>query len=146
MLYCSNVFVGMTQLKKQRFETFQDRAMHIISGKRKSDVKLPWVNHIQNRLYAFKVFKLLNGIVLKAFGNYFTRHTNVVMSKIRTETGCKTFLFQGAKIFNNLSDGLQTEKSLLILKASSKGINLDFCDFYIVIFNLAHFFSFILDF
>ena len=35
MLYCSNVFVGMPQSKKQRFEAFQDRAMRIINGKGK---------------------------------------------------------------------------------------------------------------
>ena len=46
MLYCSNIFVGMTQLKKQRFKTFQDRAIRIINGKRKNDIKLPGVNHI----------------------------------------------------------------------------------------------------
>ena len=35
MLYCSNVFVGMPQSKKQIFEAFQDRAMRIINGKGK---------------------------------------------------------------------------------------------------------------
>ena len=136
MLYCSNVFVGMTQSKKQRFETFQDRAMRIINGNRKSDVKLPRINHLRNRLCALEVFKCLNGIVPKAFENYFTRNSHkmntrnnnksVVIPKVRTETGRKTFSFQGAKVFNNLPNNLQTETSLLRFKASSKDTNLDF--------------------
>ena len=136
MLYCSNVFVGMTQSKKQRFETFQDRAMRIINGNRKSDVKLPRINHLRNRLCALEVFKCLNGIVPKAFENYFTRNSHkmntrnnnksVVVPKVRTEAGRKTFSFQGAKVFNNLPNNLQTETSLLRFKASSKDTNLDF--------------------
>ena len=99
MLYCSNVFVGMTQLKKQRFETFQDCAMRIINGNRKSDVKLPRINHLRNRLFALEVFKCLNGIVPKAFENYFTRNSHkmntrnnnksVVIPKVRTELDVK---------------------------------------------------------
>ena len=136
MLYCSNVFVGMTQSKKLRFEIFQDRAMRIINGNRKSDVKLPRINHLRNRLCALEVFKCLNGIVPKAFENYFTRNSHkmntrnnnksVVIPKVRTETGRKTFSFQGAKIFNKLSNNLQAETSLLRFKASSKDTNLDF--------------------
>ena len=38
----------------------------------------------------------------------------------------KTFSFQGAKIFNNLLDSLQTETSLLRFKESTKDINFDF--------------------
>ena len=136
MLYCSNVFVGMPQSKKQRFEAFQDRAMRIINGKRKTDVKFRRVNHLRNRLCALEVFKCLNGIAPKVFGNYFIRHNHkvnthknnksVVIPKVRTETGWKTFLFQGAKIFNNLPNSLQTEKSLLRFKATSRDTNLDF--------------------
>ena len=118
MLYCSNVFVGMTQSKKQRFETFQDRAMQIINGSRKSDVKLPRINHLRNRLCALEVFKCLNGIVPKAFENYFTRNSHkmntrnnnksVIIPKVRTETGRKTFSFQGAKVFDNPPNNFPT--------------------------------------
>ena len=72
----------------------------------------------------------------KAFENYFTRHNHkantrrndksVVIPKVRTETDRKTFSFQGAKIFNNLPNSLQTEKSFLRFKATSKDTNLDF--------------------
>ena len=43
-----------------------------------------------------------------------TRNNNksVVIPKVRTEAGRKTFSFQGAKVFNNLPNNLQTETSL----------------------------------
>ena len=126
----------VTVLNNSIFETFQDRAMRIINGKRKSDAKLPRINHLRNRLCALEVFKCLNGIVPKAFESYFTRNSHkmntrnnnksVVIPKVRTETGRKTFSFQGAKVFNNLPNNLQTETSLLRFKASSKDTNLDF--------------------
>ena len=136
MLYCSNVSVGMPQSKKQRFEEFQDRAMYIINGKRRSEVKFPRVNHLRNRQCALEVFKCLNGIAPKAFEHYFTRHNHkvntrknnksVIIPKVRTETGRKTFSFQGAKIFNSLPNSLQTEKSFLRFKGNSRNANLDF--------------------
>ena len=136
MLYCCNIFVGMAHSKKHKFESFQDRALRIINGNITSDVKLSRINHIRNRLCAQEVFKCLNGIAPKAFENYFTRNSHnintrknnksVVLPKVRTETGRKTFAFQGAKIFNNLPDDLQTEISLLKFKASSKNTNFDF--------------------
>ena len=57
-----------------------------------------------------------------------TRNNNksVVIPKVRTEAGRKTFSFQGAKVFNNLPNNLQTETSLLRFKASSKDTNLNF--------------------
>ena len=91
---------------------------------------------IRNRLCALEVFKCLNGIAPKAFGDYFTRQNHkvntrknnksLVVPKVRTETGRKTFSLQGAKIFNILPNSLQIEKSLLRFKASSKDTNLDF--------------------
>ena len=110
--------------------------MYIINGKRKSKVKFPRVNHLRNRRCALEVFKCLNGIAPKAFENYFTRRNHkvntrknnksVIIPKVRTETGRKTFSFQGAKIFNSLPNSLQTEKSFLRFKVTSKDANLDF--------------------
>ena len=62
MPYCSNVFLGIIQSKKQRLETLQDRVTRIIDGNRKSEDKLPRINHIRNRLCALEVFKCLNGL------------------------------------------------------------------------------------
>ncbi len=93
-------------------------------------VKLPQVNHTRyNRLCAQKVFKCLNGRAPKAFENFFTRKSHnvntrgnnkiLVFPKVRTETGRKTFSFQGAKVFNNLQDYLKSETSYLRFKAQS---------------------------
>ena len=38
---------------------------------------------------------------------------SVIIPEVRTETGRKTFSFQGAKIFTSLPNSLQTEKSFL---------------------------------
>ena len=121
---------------RNKLESFQDRALRIVNGNKTSGVKLPRINHIRNRLYAQEVFKCLNGIAPKAFEHYFTRNSyninsrknnkSIVVPKIRTETGLKTFAFQGAKIFNNLPDELQTDISLLKFKASSKITNFNF--------------------
>ena len=51
---------------------------------------------------------------------------SVIIPKVETEAGRKTFSFQGETIFNKLPDKLQTETSLLRFKASSKDTNLDF--------------------
>ena len=51
---------------------------------------------------------------------------NLVVPKVRTETGRKTFSFQGAKVFNNLPDYLKIETSILRFKAHIKNINLNF--------------------
>ena len=96
-------------------------------------VKFPRVNYLRNRLCALEVLKCINGIAPKAFENYFKRHNHkvntrknnksAIVPKVRTETGRKTFSFQ---IFNNLPHSLQTEKSFLRFKATSKDTNLDF--------------------
>ena len=73
------------------------------------------MNEIRDRSCALEVFKCLNGIAAfpKAFQDYFKRvahvkctranNTNIVLPKIRTETGKKTFAYQGAILFNKLS-------------------------------------------
>ena len=109
--------------------------MRIINGNRKSEVKLPRINHIRNRLCAVEIFKCLDGIAPKAFENYFTKNNNkmnasknnksVVILRVRTKTGCRTS-FQGANIFNNLPNNLQTETLLLRFKATIKDTDLDF--------------------
>ena len=43
-------------VEEQRFENLQDKAMHIINGNRKSEVKLFRINHIRNGLCAAEVF------------------------------------------------------------------------------------------
>ena len=51
---------------------------------------------------------------------------NVALPKIRTESGKKTFAYQGAILFNKLPSDLKTEKSLLRFKSGCKVFNFDF--------------------
>ena len=105
--------------------TIEDGAIRIINGNRKSEVQFPRINHIRNRLCALEVFKCLNSITPIVFKNYskrnilarstkghnmHTRNNNnsVVIPRVRTETGRKTFSFQGAKIFNNLANSFHS--------------------------------------
>ena len=85
---------------------------------------------------ALEVFNSLNGVSPHACQNYFTRinHSqrtrantkNIVLPKVKTETGKKAFSFQGAKIFNQLTEEMKTETSILRFKTFCKNFNFDF--------------------
>ena len=135
MLYCNTVYLKLSTTNQEKFETVQNRALRVINGQRNS-VRLPSVNTVRNRSCALAVFKCLNGLAPKAFEDYFKKvshgkctranNMNIVLPKIKTETGRKTFAYQGAIIFNKLSNELKTEKSLLRFRSSCKDFNFDF--------------------
>ena len=54
-------------VQEQRFENLQDRAMCIINGNRKSEVKLSRINHFRNGQCAVEVFKCLKGLAPEVF-------------------------------------------------------------------------------
>ena len=120
---------------KLQFERIQIRASKVINSQR-SSVRLPSVNEIRNRSCVLEVFKCLNGLAPKAFQDYFKRvsHTkctratnmNIALPKIKTESGRKTFAYQGAILFNKLSSDLKTEQSLLRFKSGCKSFNFNF--------------------
>ena len=115
----------MAPSKKALFENIQKRALKVINGNRHS-VKLEKVSSIRNKMCALEVFKILNGVSPDAFQSYFTRvnhsqHTrantkNIVLPKVKSEAGKKAFSFQGAKVFNKLTDEMKTETSILRFK------------------------------
>ena len=51
---------------------------------------------------------------------------NIVLPKVKTETGKKVFAFQRANIFNKLTDDMKTETSILRFKTFCKNVNFDF--------------------
>ena len=51
---------------------------------------------------------------------------NIVLPKVKTETGKKAFSFQGAKIFNQLTEEMKTETLILRFKTLCKSFNFDF--------------------
>ena len=120
MLYCSNAFINIVDSRKQRFENVQMRALKIVNGQSNS-AGLPTVQQIRNRNCAVDVFKCLHGLAPPAYNDYFIRtsharntrgnNKNLVLPKVRRESGRKTFAFYGAKIFNSLSNDMKTETS-----------------------------------
>ena len=110
-------------------------ALKVINGYRHS-VKLEKVSSIRNKMCALEVFKSLNGVSPHAFQNYFTRVNhcqrtrantkNIVLPRVKSETGKKTFSYQGAKIFNQLTEEMKTETSILRFKTFCKNFNFDF--------------------
>ncbi len=108
MLYCNTVYLKLSTTNQEKFEAIQNRALRVINGQRNS-VQLPSVNAIRNRSCALAVFKCLNGLAPKAFEDYFKKvshgkcthanNTNIVLPKIRTETGRKTFCISRSNYF-----------------------------------------------
>ena len=135
MLYCSSIYLKLSTTNQEKFERIQIRASKVINSQR-SSVRLPSVNEIRNRSCVLEVFKCLNGLARKAFQDYFKRvsHTkctranniNIALPKIKTESGRKTFAYQGAILFNKLPSDLKTEQSLLRFKSGCKSLNFNF--------------------
>ena len=100
--------------------------------KQKNHIKLPSVNHIRNKRCTIEVFKCLSGIAPTAFEAYFKRNCHegmnrsVVVPKVRSENGKKTFMFQGAKAFNMIPNKMQDSQSLLYFKSKCKDVDFDF--------------------
>ena len=134
MLYCGNAFINIADSRKQQFENIQMRALRIVNGQSNS-VQLPTVQQIRNKNCAVDVFKCLNGLAPSVYKDYFTRtcHTkstrgnnkNLVLPRVRSESGRKTFAFYGAKIFNSLPNDMKTETSILHYKTKLNLIDLN---------------------
>ena len=51
---------------------------------------------------------------------------NVVLPEVRSESGRKVFSFQGAMIFNKMSDEMKSQASVLIFKTLCNNFNFEF--------------------
>ena len=109
------------------------RALKIVNGQ-SNTVQLPAVQQIRNRNCAVDVFKCLNGLAPPVYNDYFTRtchkkntrsnNKNLVLPRVRSESGRKTFAFYGAKIFNSLPNDMKTVTSILHYKTKLNLIDL----------------------
>ena len=134
MLYCSNIMLGMSNTHKSQFKRIRNRVLAIINGNSQR-VKLPTVNHARNKKCLVEVFKC-HGLVPRLFEEYFKKiqhqketrgnNINLLLPKVRTEAGRKSFLFQGSKIYNKLPDALKGEKSVMAFKRQCDQIDCDF--------------------
>ena len=135
MLYCSNIMLGLSNTHISQFERIRSRALAIING-RSQRVKLPTVNHAINKRCLVEVFKCQNGLAPPLFKNYFKKilhqketrgnNTNLLLPKVRTETGRKSFLFQGSKLYNKLPTALKQEQSVMNFKRQCDQLDCEF--------------------
>ena len=135
LLFCDSIFIDFSPNKKQKLEGIQMRCIKIVNGKRNS-VKLPSINHTRNKMCAIEFFKFLNEISPPGYEKHFKRfdhckgtrgnHHSLLLPRVQSETGRKTFTFWGAKIFNKLSSDMKTESSIVKFKTACKDFNFDF--------------------
>ena len=102
----------------------------------KNYIQLSPVNHDCNKRCTIEVFKCLSGLAPTAFEGYFRRNSysgmntrginkHLVVPRIKTESGKKIFMFQGAKVLNKIITKIQDNQSLLCLKSECKDVDLD---------------------
>ena len=116
-------------------EHIQLRASILINNPSTVNI-LPNINHQRNKRCAVEVFKCLNGLSACLFDNYFVKishsketrgnNKNLVLLRVRTEAGWKTFAFQGSAIFNLLPAEMKEQKSLLQFKNMCDTFDFDF--------------------
>ena len=91
---------------------------------------------MRNKRCVLEVFKILNGLSPHAYYNYFIKVNNnhrtranrkdVTLPKVRSESGRKAFSFQGAMIFNKMTDEMKSQASILRFKTLCNNFNFDF--------------------
>ena len=91
-------------------------------------------------MYAVEVFKCLNRLAPPDFMEYFQRvkhskatrgnELSLLLPRVKSEAGRKTFAFQGVKFFNKVPRKLQSETSILKFESCFK--ELYCCNIYIV--------------
>jgi len=135
LLYCNDTFIDMSPNKKHQFEKIQMWCLKIINCTRDS-VKLPSINHIRKKMCAIEVFKCLNGTSPTDYkekckhldhcnGTRGNDHS-LLLPKVKSEVGRKTFGFLGAKIFNKLPNNMKTKSSIVTFKTACKYFKFDF--------------------
>ena len=135
MLYSSNIMLGMSNTHKLQFERIRIRVLAIINGKSQR-VILPTVNHARNKRCLVEVFKCQNGLAPRLFKDYLKKilhhketrenNKNLLLPKVRTEAGRKSFLFQGSKLYNKLPDALKQEQSIMNFKRQCDQLDSEF--------------------
>ena len=98
-------------------------------------VKLPTVSHVRNEICLVEVFKCQNGLAPRLFESFKkiqhhkeTRGNNInlLLQKVRTEAGRKSFHFQGSILFNKLPNAFKREQSIVNFKRQCDELDCDF--------------------
>ena len=124
MTYCSTLYLGLPSTQLDMFEKINERAMKIINIGNSPFTEC--VKKTLQRKAATEVFKCIHKLNPRHFNNYFTKMTHthntrgndstLQLPKIKTEAGKRSFIFQGAQIFNKLPKDVREEYSFIRFK------------------------------
>ena len=134
--YCSSLFLGISNTAISQIQQIQDRAFKIVYKKNETVNRWCPIINVMKQHCAQEVFKCLNGLAPEVFSDTFeiishqkeTRGNNskLRLPKVKSESGRKTFSFQGALVFNDLPSELRKEISLLNFRQKCKSFFTDY--------------------
>ena len=126
LLYCYPVYLCVGESAKKKLQSIQDRAHKIIAPTKTTLLKTDTLDQIRKKRVSIDVFKSLNDSCPPLLRNMFERFdhgketrgngSRLVLPKVKTEAGRKTFAFQGALIFNGLPTDLMNEPYFINFK------------------------------
>jgi hypothetical protein len=109
--YCPTVYLGLPTYLKEKLQSVQDRGKKIVLSKQ-TDVEWKSILEIINQKTLLDVHKAIQRVSPPVFHDFFTflnhgKNTwgdgcSLIVPRIKTEAGRKTFKFQGCKLFNEL--------------------------------------------
>ena len=123
--YCPTAYLGCPRYQENKLQQLQDQGKNIVCCK---GIKTEWkpIADIINEQILIDVHKSIQRVSPPKYHSYFkalqhgknTRGdcNSLVIPKVKTEVGRKTFKFQGTLLFNNLPNDLKTEKSIVVFK------------------------------
>ena len=129
LLYCYPLQLSLPQGTVSKLQYIQNRAAKIVNPKAKIT---SWdsIEKTRNTRVAIDVFKSLHNLLPEDLNAYFKRCEHeintggngffVVLPKMRTETGKRSFAYQGSHIFNRLEKTTSDEISIALLKEKLK--------------------------
>ena len=131
LLYCYPVYLCVGESAKKKLQSIQDRAHKIIAPTKTTLLKMETLDHIRKKRVSIDVFKSLHDSCPPSLRSMFVRFdhgkdtrgngSRLVLPKVKTETGRKTFAFQGVMIFNGLPTDIMNEPYFVKFKR-----NIDF--------------------
>lgn len=114
--YCSIITCNTTNTYKEKLRNMEARARRIIS--KNNRIQLPSIEIIMKKRLCLEVFKVLNNMGNENFNGYFkkidskTRNKDLLrLPNVKLESFKKSFLFFGAKSFNELPRQVRAAKT-----------------------------------
>ena len=123
--YCPSVYLGLSTHLKEKLQSVQDRGKKIVLS-RQTDVEWKPISEIINQKTILDVHKAIQRVSPPVFYDLFeflnhgknTRGNgcSLIVPRVKTEAGRKTFKFQGCKLFNELPKDMKSEKFIVRFK------------------------------